>query len=301
MAGMARIRTIKPEFFKHEVLFDLEKETGLPIRVAFAGLLTCCDREGRFKWRPRRLKADALPYDEVDFSLVLDAMFKKRLILKYRVDGDDYGCIPSWKKHQIIHNTEAKSVLPSPPQSFALETENDISETTVNSPLDNRESAGRKGKEGKGKEEENQPPTPLGPAALVSQENPKTEIDIDPWQAGQATAELLGLGGQQKALARDACAAVKRRKPEMRFTETPEFVCKLWREYDSLAVHAKVSLKTFLGEIGRFMDSDSWRAQPSRASPTLDERGGHFEGSVYVTKDGTRMPGYIPPPKAATS
>ena len=27
---MARIRTIKPEFFKHEDLFDAEKETGLP-------------------------------------------------------------------------------------------------------------------------------------------------------------------------------------------------------------------------------------------------------------------------------
>jgi hypothetical protein len=51
-----RIRTIKPELFRHEGLFDLEIETKLPIRVAWMGLFTCSDREGRFPWRPRVLK-----------------------------------------------------------------------------------------------------------------------------------------------------------------------------------------------------------------------------------------------------
>ena len=68
-----RIRTVKPEFFTHEGLFELEKETGLPIRVAFAGLWCAADREGRFKWEPRRLGVQILPYDQVDFSRVLDA------------------------------------------------------------------------------------------------------------------------------------------------------------------------------------------------------------------------------------
>lgn len=153
-------------------------------------------------------------------------------------------------------------------------------------------------------EQSNKPPTPLGPSALASQEKPENQevLDIDPWQAGQVVSELLGLGGQQKALARDACAAVKRRKPDMRFTEIPEWIVKLWREYDSMAVHAKVSLKTFLGEIGRFMDSDSWRGGSARASPQVDENGGHYEWNgpqkIYVTADGKRLPGYTPPPKA---
>ena len=47
---MARIRTIKPGFFRHGDLFDAEQETGLPIRVAYAGLWTACDRKGRFVW-----------------------------------------------------------------------------------------------------------------------------------------------------------------------------------------------------------------------------------------------------------
>lgn len=146
------------------------------------------------------------------------------------------------------------------------------------------------------------PLPPLGPAALASPEKPETEpaaeIDIDPWQAGQALCDMLGIGGgQNRSTARDACAAVKRRKPDMRFTDIPELIQKLWREYDAQAVHAKVSLKTFLGEIGRFMDSDTWRVQASRDGPQVDEHGGHFEGTVYVTKEGKRMPGYIPPPK----
>lgn len=29
----------------------------------------------------------------------------------------------------------------------------------------------------------------------------------------------------------------------------------------------------------------------------VDEHGGHFEGTVYITRDGKRMPGYMPPPK----
>lgn len=112
---MSRIRTVKPELFKHEDLFELEEETGLPIRLAFIGLFTVCDREGRFKWRPRSLKVAVLPYDEVDFSRVIDALASRGFLVKYTAeDGETYGHIPSWVKHQVINNRERQSVLPSP-------------------------------------------------------------------------------------------------------------------------------------------------------------------------------------------
>ena len=116
-----RIRTIKPEFFKHEGLFDLERESGLPIRIAFSGLWTCCDREGRFEWRPRWLKSEILPYDEVDFSRVLDALATRGFVVKYAIGSEIYGCIPSWKKHQVINNKELPSVIPSPTESFQIQ------------------------------------------------------------------------------------------------------------------------------------------------------------------------------------
>ncbi len=109
---MARIRTIKPEFFDHVGLFDAEQETGLPIRLAYIGLWTQADREGRFIYEPRRLKARVLPYDDVDFSRVLDALATRGFIQIYIVDGKKYAWIPSWHLHQSINNKEKDSSLP---------------------------------------------------------------------------------------------------------------------------------------------------------------------------------------------
>ena len=114
---MGRIRTIKPEFFLHEELFDAEQSEGLPLRLAFAGLWTCCDKEGRFEWRPRALKTDILPYDNIDFSRVLDALVTRGFVVRYRVDGKEYGFVPGFSKHQVINNRERESDLPKPPQS----------------------------------------------------------------------------------------------------------------------------------------------------------------------------------------
>lgn len=111
---MARIRTIKPEFFSHEEIFDAEIESGLPLRVAFIALWTLCDREGRFKWEPRRLKIGCLPYDELDFSRVLDALTTRGFIVRYTVKGVEYGCIPSLTEHQVFNPRESASKLPGP-------------------------------------------------------------------------------------------------------------------------------------------------------------------------------------------
>jgi len=119
---MSRIRTVKPELFKHEALFDAEMLHQLPLRLAFIGLFTCCDREGRFRWQPRRLKIDILPYDEVDFSQVLDALAASGFIVRYEHQGKLYGCIPSWSRHQVI-NSEIESEIPALEDS-RIESEN---------------------------------------------------------------------------------------------------------------------------------------------------------------------------------
>ena len=111
---MSRIRTVKPELFKHETLFDAERATKLPLRLAFIGLLTCCDREGRFKWRPGRLKLDLLPYDNINVSEILDAFVVYGFVDKYEYQGNWYGCIPSWSKHQYVNHREMASEIPEP-------------------------------------------------------------------------------------------------------------------------------------------------------------------------------------------
>lgn len=104
---MPRIRTIKPEFYRHYELYIAEKESKLPIRTAFSGLWTCADKEGRFKWQPKQLKLDILPYDELNFDDVLSVLLKYDFIIKYTVKGKDYGWIPTFKIHQRITGSEA--------------------------------------------------------------------------------------------------------------------------------------------------------------------------------------------------
>lgn len=152
---MARIRTIKPEFFRHEDLFEAEKAEGLPLRLAFAGLWTAADREGRFVWKPRELKLDCLPHDSLDFSQVLDALAMRGFIVKYHVDDKHYGFIPSWAKHQVINNRESESRIPGPDEHNALTRAARVTDA-CGTRLEQVQGEGKgregKGKEGKGKE-----------------------------------------------------------------------------------------------------------------------------------------------------
>ena len=115
MAG--RIRTVKPELFLHEQLFDAEAESGLPLRLAFIALFTACDRDGQFAWRPRRLKAQLMPWDTVSMDAILDALVQHGFVERYEVDGEEYGVIPSFTRHQMINHREKKSDIPPPPGS----------------------------------------------------------------------------------------------------------------------------------------------------------------------------------------
>lgn len=166
-----RIRTIKPEFFTHEGLYDAEKESKLPLRIAFAGLWCAADRAGRFKWEPRRLGVAILPYDGCEFSRVLDALLTRGFIVKYRVEGVEYGAIPSFQIHQIINNREKESILPPP--SAADDSD---ATTTRASRVPHASKEEGKGREGEG----NTPIAPNGAAASPSLREKKDVLPTSP-------------------------------------------------------------------------------------------------------------------------
>ena len=155
---MARIRTIKPEFYRHHDLYTAEVEYGLPLRVAFSGLWTCADKEGRFKWKPIQLKLDVLPFDDIDFLDVLIALYDTGFIEYYEVDGKQYGFIPTFKEHQRITGSEAtsESKLPSLPIDYKKGNTLETPKKPQRNNLDDREREGKgkgKGKEGSDSEE----------------------------------------------------------------------------------------------------------------------------------------------------
>lgn len=127
---MARIRTIKPEFFTSEDIVSLS-----PLARLFYVSLWCeADREGRFEWKPRTFKLRYLPADDCDVEQLGQELFDAGLVVTYDVDGKTYAEIPTFAKHQIINNRESESQLPP----------------RVNHASITRESGkeGRKGKEG---------------------------------------------------------------------------------------------------------------------------------------------------------
>lgn len=100
----------------------MDVRSGLPCRIAFAGLWTVADREGRFKWAPRELKLDCLPHDPVEFVDVLDVLSRSGFIQHYQVNGRCYGVIPGFLEHQVVPTREAQSGLPSPSEADSVIT-----------------------------------------------------------------------------------------------------------------------------------------------------------------------------------
>lgn len=107
---MSRARNIKPQFFENEDLVEMPFE----YRLLFIGLWTLADREGRLEDRPKRIKMQIFPADNVDIEAALTALHGAGMVLRYTVNGNRYISIPAWKKHQNPHCREAASKIPPP-------------------------------------------------------------------------------------------------------------------------------------------------------------------------------------------
>lgn len=107
---MARIRSIKPELFLHEKLAELS----ITHRYFFVGLWTLADRDGYLEDRPKRIKAELLPWDDVDVDALLNDLHSAGFVVRYEAEGVHVLCIPKFHKHQKPHPKEKSHGLPKP-------------------------------------------------------------------------------------------------------------------------------------------------------------------------------------------
>ena len=106
---------MKPEFFRHELLQDLETQhPGKCPMLVFIGLWGHCDKGGAFEWKPRMLKLDILPFLNFDMRETLEILEQAQMLERYSADGKDYGLIPSFCDHQRIGGKEAQEPLKHP-------------------------------------------------------------------------------------------------------------------------------------------------------------------------------------------
>ena len=99
---MARIRTIKPQFWLNEELGTIPRDA----RLLYIGLWNLADDRGVFEWKPGQIKIQIFPYD-TDISTKniekwLENLQKILNITKFKEDGKDYGYIIMFSKHQEI-------------------------------------------------------------------------------------------------------------------------------------------------------------------------------------------------------
>lgn len=155
---MARIRSIKPEFFTSEDIVALTPMA----RLLYIALWCEADREGRFHWKPRTFKMRYFPADSCDIDALCKELTDAGLVRLY---GDGLAFIPAFSRHQHVNPRESKSELPSP---------TDLTRAPRVSTRESTVSDAQVGKEGEGKERKELTPNGVcPPAANEGDESPK--------------------------------------------------------------------------------------------------------------------------------
>jgi len=139
---MARIRTIKPDFF-----FDVDlAKLGTYSRLLFIGLWCLADREGRLEDCPQKIKAQVFPYDSVDGDMFLAELYNAGFIVRYSVSDREFIQITNFKKHQRTHPKEPESNIPCADSEGAVKKNGEKCFSGM-LPVE----SGGKGREGKGR------------------------------------------------------------------------------------------------------------------------------------------------------
>lgn len=105
---MARIRTIKPEFWQNETLAELPAMT----RLLAIGLLNHADDEGYFKANPALIRAAIFPFDDsANVPGMLQELSKAGYLrIRQGEDGKAYGWVVTFLKHQRVDKPKQSEI-----------------------------------------------------------------------------------------------------------------------------------------------------------------------------------------------
>lgn len=109
---MARIRTIKPEFWTSSQVMSVSRSA----RLLFIGMFSFSDDGGNQPANTKTIKAQVFPGDdlsELEINAMVSELIEVGLIEVYEVDYRWYWNIPTWKKHQRIDQATYRYPNPS--------------------------------------------------------------------------------------------------------------------------------------------------------------------------------------------
>jgi hypothetical protein len=141
-AAVARIRSIKPEFWSSEQVMECARDT----RLLFIGLWNFVDDAGRMSFSPKQIKALIFPSDDLSVGQVTDMLEElcdRGLIETYEVSDKRYLAVTGWKKHQRIDKPQPAR-CPGPIEEPIAEVRRPFEECSANA----RDGEERKREEG---------------------------------------------------------------------------------------------------------------------------------------------------------
>jgi len=137
---MARIRTVKPEFWTSEQVAECSTTT----RLLFIGMWNFCDDGGNHPASLKQLKMQIFPSDDIsvaDIGVMVNELITNELIDKYEANGKQYWHVLGWH-HQKIDKPNYKH----PKYSTTTSQPFDDHSTTTSQPFPPvRESKGMEG------------------------------------------------------------------------------------------------------------------------------------------------------------
>lgn len=95
---MARIRTVKPEFWTDRRVGECSPNA----RLLFIATWNFADDHGGLDRSAKQLKAQAFPYDDINCEPLVKELLDAGLLVEYEVAGDKYLHIKHFRKHQRI-------------------------------------------------------------------------------------------------------------------------------------------------------------------------------------------------------
>ena len=150
---MARIRTIKPEFWEDEKLAKLP----LHARLLFIGTWNFADDNGVLLANPVLMKSHIFPYEDIGISTIsewIDMLVENGMLIRTTYNGKDYLVIRKFLIHQKINRKSIRINIPLPVVLQVIDEYNKTHGVLTEPSLQEREQGIGKRNDGTGMEEE---------------------------------------------------------------------------------------------------------------------------------------------------
>ena len=150
---MARIRTIKSEFWEDEKLAKLP----VYARLLFIGTWNFADDNGVLLANPVLMKSHIFPYEDIGISTIsewIDMLVENGMLIRTIYNGKDYLVIRKFLIHQKINRKSIRINLPLPVVLKVIDEYNKTHGVLTEPSLQEREQGIGKRNDGTGMEEE---------------------------------------------------------------------------------------------------------------------------------------------------